>query len=72
MIASICWAIWRSSNDTVWNKKRSQVNKIFAWTKQYLVEWICAQDHSTDALSLSLYEGDGARTWVRPQANKRL
>lgn len=36
-IATICWAIWKASNDLVWNKKQAQTNIMIASTKMYLM-----------------------------------
>lgn len=68
-IATTCWAIWRARNDVVWNHKRSQVNKIVAAAKQYLVQWRCAQDRVIYIQPSSMQEGDGAFSWVVPQEN---
>ncbi|XP_074362405.1 uncharacterized protein LOC141702670 [Apium graveolens] len=68
-VVTVCWAIWRHRNDVVWNSKFSNVNRVVASAKQYLLQWKCAQVNCSSASSRYVVQGDGAFSWVRPQGN---
>ncbi|XP_074351477.1 uncharacterized protein LOC141690587 [Apium graveolens] len=68
-VVTVCWAIWRHRNDVVWNKRYSNVNRVVALAKQYLLQWKFAQVNYSNASSRCEVQGDGAITWVRPQGN---
>ncbi|XP_074373800.1 uncharacterized protein LOC141714165 [Apium graveolens] len=68
-VVKVCWAIWRHRNDVVWNSKFSNVNRVVASAKQYLLQWKCAQVNCSSASSRYVVQGDGALSWVRPQGN---
>lgn len=42
-VVTLCWHIWKSRNDLIWNNKPSSVNKVVASTRQYLTQWTIAQ-----------------------------
>lgn len=67
---TLCWSIWRSRNDKVWNKKSSFVNRVVATTKQYLTQWQMAQSRFYTASLQPVVEGDGAVVWVKPLTNE--
>lgn len=41
-IATICWSLWKSRNEVVWNNKNTRI-RVIAQAKQYLDQWRCAQ-----------------------------
>lgn len=69
-IISLCWSIWRSRNDLVWNQKFTSVNRTVAAAKQNLVQWKVTQGRLFTTPLQPSFEGDGATTWVKPQPNK--
>lgn len=50
-VVTVCWAIWRNRNDVVWNRKSSNVNRVVASAKQYLLQWKFAQVNCSCASS---------------------
>lgn len=48
-IITLCWVIWSSQNDLVWNKKIVFVNSVVVTTKQYL---FCGKQPETGLLML--------------------
>lgn len=68
-IIMLCWAIWRSRNDFVWNNRRWQPMKIVAKAWEYLSQWNAAQSRSFSAPITPPVPGDGAVCWVKPQHN---
>ncbi|XP_063943440.1 uncharacterized protein LOC108208212 [Daucus carota subsp. sativus] len=66
-IVALCWSIWQSRNNLVWNQKKCEVNFVVFSTKQYLAEWKNTQVMSTQALYQDVKHGDGAISWVRPK-----
>ena len=60
-VVTVCWAIWRHRNDVVWNKKFSNVNRVVASAKQYLLQWKFAQVNCSSASSRFEVQGDGAQ-----------
>ena len=68
-MVTVCWAIWRHRNDVVWNRKFSNVNRVAASAKQYLLRWKFAQVNCSSAPSRFEIQRDGAITRVRHQGN---
>lgn len=62
----VCWYLWKSRNEVVWNKKFTKVYIIIARAKQYLEQWRNAQRHVSVSNFTLLVDGDGSSTWVRP------
>lgn len=65
----LCWAIWRSRNDAVWNQKFSTPTRVVANTKEYLSQWKKTQSLFYKVPLQPSLQGDGAETWVKPQQN---
>lgn len=66
-IVTLCWNIWKARNNLVWSKIKSSVIGVVASTKQYLADWLNAQNNSTKALFQDIVHGDGVVHWVKPQ-----
>ncbi|KAM6553480.1 hypothetical protein CsatB_014242 [Cannabis sativa] len=65
----ICWALWKSRNKLVWEKKTSAPTQVIhsAWTT--LDHWRTAQD-KTSLLSLSLLQHDNnIERWTKPDSD---
>ena len=69
-VVTLCWSIWRSRNDVVWNQRHTKVTKTVADARQYLIQWKITQTGSYVTPLQPLVEGDGALVWVKPQPNK--
>lgn len=69
-VVTLCWSIWRSRNDVVWNQRHTKVTKTVADARQYLIQWKTTQTRSYVTPLQPLVEGDGALVWVKPQPNK--
>lgn len=42
-ITMLCWSIWKSRNELVWNQKNLQVEMVVISAKTYIVQWKKAQ-----------------------------
>ncbi|XP_074347588.1 uncharacterized protein LOC141686452 [Apium graveolens] len=69
-IVSLCWSLWRTRNDLVWNQKQTRIYRTVAAARQYLVQWITTQYRSFTTPLQPKVNGDGASAWVKPQPNK--
>ncbi|XP_074322735.1 uncharacterized protein LOC141659705 [Apium graveolens] len=69
-IVMLCWSLWRSRNDLIWNQKSTSALKTVAAARQYLAQWKATQSRQFVTPLQPLLEGDGACTWVKPQPNK--
>ncbi|XP_074358745.1 uncharacterized protein LOC141698038 [Apium graveolens] len=69
-VVTLCWALWRSRNDLVWNQKTTKINRTVAAAKQYLAQWKTTQGRFFTTPLQPHYEGDGATIWVKPPPNK--
>ncbi|XP_074356170.1 uncharacterized protein LOC141695861 [Apium graveolens] len=69
-VVTLCWHIWKSRNDLIWNNNPSSVNKVVASTRQYLTQWTTAQSRFFTVPLQPQVEGDGAPIWVKPQMNE--
>ncbi|XP_074347097.1 uncharacterized protein LOC141685920 [Apium graveolens] len=69
-IVSLCWSLWRTRNDLVWNQKHTRIYRTVAAARQYLAQWIKTQDRNFVTPLQPKIDGDGAVNWVKPQPNK--
>ncbi|KAL8119408.1 hypothetical protein AgCh_016796 [Apium graveolens] len=69
-ILTLCWLIWRSRNDLIWNGKRWPILRIVAKAWEYLSQWRAAQNRGFSVPINPTVEGDGATIWVKPQHNE--
>ncbi|XP_074352658.1 uncharacterized protein LOC141691804 [Apium graveolens] len=69
-VVTLCWSIWRSRNDLVWNKKIWQPMFIVAKTWEYLSQWKTAQNCFSVAPMSPPTAGDGAIIWAKPDLNE--
>uniref|UniRef100_A0A803Q5E7 procollagen-proline 4-dioxygenase n=1 Tax=Cannabis sativa TaxID=3483 RepID=A0A803Q5E7_CANSA len=68
-VAMLCWALWKSRNNTVWNKRNSSVNDVLVSASITLDHWRKAQDKfALSSLSLNNSD-DGAELWTKPANN---
>ncbi|KAL8109427.1 hypothetical protein AgCh_025503 [Apium graveolens] len=68
--AMLCWAIWKSRNDLVWNQRNTEVLEVVVVAKVILNQWKYAQDKTFDLTLSFLNEEDGDERWMIPQENK--
>lgn len=66
-MVTLCWAIWRSRNDVIWQQKYSNPTRVVANTREYLLQWRKTQNRFYNVPLQLLIQGDGAEAWVRPQ-----
>lgn len=64
-IATMCWSIWKTQNEMVWNQKQVQVKKVVTLAKQHLIQWKNVQTWSSKTIFQSTIKGDRAVKWVR-------
>lgn len=64
---TLCWSVWRSRNDLVWNGKRWPIMRIVAKAWEYLSQWKAAQNRGYSVPIIPIVEGDWATVWVKPQ-----
>ncbi|KAM6553938.1 hypothetical protein CsatB_014700 [Cannabis sativa] len=65
----LCWALWKSRNNTVWNKRNSTVRDVLVSASITLDHWRKAQENfALSSLSLN-NSGDGAELWTKPAEN---
>lgn len=67
MMVMLCWTIWRSRNDVVWNHKYSKPERIVAVTTYYLSQWKITQTKFFTVPLQPVQQGDEALKWVKPQ-----
>ncbi|XP_074328104.1 uncharacterized protein LOC141666017 [Apium graveolens] len=68
--AMLCWAIWKSINDIVWNRHNTEVLEVVAVAKVVLNQWKYAQDKTFHPTLSFLNEEDVDERWMIPQENK--
>uniref|UniRef100_A0A803PSJ2 RNase H type-1 domain-containing protein n=1 Tax=Cannabis sativa TaxID=3483 RepID=A0A803PSJ2_CANSA len=68
-VAMLCWALWKSRNNTVWNKKNSSVNDVLVSASITLDHWRKAQDKFTLSSLSPNNSDDGAELWTKPANN---
>ncbi|KAL8105024.1 hypothetical protein AgCh_028986 [Apium graveolens] len=69
-IITLCWSIWRSRNDLVWNNRKWPVLRIVVKAWEYLSQWNATQSRGLCVPCKPPVEGDGAMIWVKPQQNE--
>ncbi|XP_062104232.1 uncharacterized protein LOC133815403 [Humulus lupulus] len=66
LIPMLCWALWKSRNDLIWNQRSMEVAEIVSLARNSLSQWKSAQDRTFD-LSLGLVlSSDGNAIWSPP------
>lgn len=65
-IITLCWSIWRSRNDLVWNNKCWNSMRIVAKAWEYLSQWTVAQGRCLGAPLQTPVIGDCAIYWAKP------
>ncbi|XP_062089022.1 uncharacterized protein LOC133795584 [Humulus lupulus] len=67
LIPMLCWALWKSRNELIWNQKGAEAFEIVTLARITLEQWKNAQDRSFD-LSLGFaHLSDGAVKWQPPR-----
>ncbi|KAL8112547.1 hypothetical protein AgCh_020026 [Apium graveolens] len=61
-MSMMCWTIWRSRNDVVWNNKFSSPDRVVAASIEYLSQWKMAQNRFYKVPLQPMLMGDGAET----------
>ncbi|XP_062099964.1 uncharacterized protein LOC133805803 [Humulus lupulus] len=71
-IPMLCWALWKSRNELIWNQKGAEASEIVTLARITLEQWKNAQDRSFD-LSLGFAQiSDGAANWQPPSPGSLL
>lgn len=55
----ICWSIWKSRNEGVWNQLRPSIPRVLYWAKTVWNQWIKAQDKVIFPLAAFLSDAGG-------------
>lgn len=66
MIAMMCWALWKSRNELMWNNKGTSVDGVIDLANYVLNQWARAQDRNVVPTTAFLTENDGAAKWTKP------
>lgn len=69
-IITLCWPLWRSRSDLIWNQKTMTVYRTVAVAMQYLTQWSVTQNRTFLYPLQPQVEGEyGATVWVKPKQN---
>lgn len=66
-IITLCWSIWRATNDLVWNRKKWTPVRIVAKAWKFLSQWKEAHNRNFKVPIQPMLTGDGAMYWARPR-----
>ncbi|KAM6582866.1 hypothetical protein CsatB_009868 [Cannabis sativa] len=64
-ISMLCWALWKTRNDLIWNKISPSVDKVISSAKLNLEQWKSAQNMSLRPLSFP-NDSEGIEQWTKP------
>uniref|UniRef100_A0A803PJ10 Reverse transcriptase domain-containing protein n=1 Tax=Cannabis sativa TaxID=3483 RepID=A0A803PJ10_CANSA len=66
LVAMLCWALWKSRNELVWNQKNVEVKDVVVLAQMVLNQWLYAQDKNFDPSLGLLFPEDGNEHWTLP------
>ncbi|KAL8149999.1 hypothetical protein AgCh_006858 [Apium graveolens] len=66
----ICWMLWKSRNDLVWNQHSMEVFEVVESATTVLNQWRSVQDKSFDNFLGYMSQDDGHEHWKLPQSDK--
>uniref|UniRef100_A0A803PQ37 Glycosyltransferase n=1 Tax=Cannabis sativa TaxID=3483 RepID=A0A803PQ37_CANSA len=66
LVVMLCWALWKSRNDPVWNQKHVEVTDVVVLALRVLNQWLYAQDKTFDPSLGLLFPEDGNEHWTSP------
>lgn len=66
----ICWMLWKSRNDLMWNQHSLEVLEVVESAKTVLNQWRSVQDKSLDNFLGYMSQDDGHEHWKLPQYDR--
>ncbi|XP_030502362.2 uncharacterized protein LOC115717515 [Cannabis sativa] len=66
----MCWSIWKTRNDVVWNQKNCFAADVVCTARLILAQWKYAQSRKFDPLHVPAGTFEGSERWSKPDANK--
>ncbi|XP_030504844.1 uncharacterized protein LOC115719795 [Cannabis sativa] len=66
----MCWSIWKTRNDVVWNQKNCSAADVVCTARLILAQWKYAQSRKFDPLHVPAGTFEGSERWSKPEANK--
>lgn len=68
-IVMVCWLVWRSRNELIWNKRSIDPNEVVLSASSILDQWSSVQDRSYDQFLGYMTPEDGMERWSKPVGN---
>lgn len=65
----LCWALWKSCNELVWNQRRQRVDEVVSFATLTLNQWTAAQGVGNIPSLNPLHSSDGVEQWTKPGIN---
>lgn len=65
IVATMCWFIWKTRNEKVWNNRNTSSNGMLYSAKKYLTQWKNTQSRHYEALPQATFLEDGESSWVK-------
>ncbi|XP_030477862.2 uncharacterized protein LOC115694899 [Cannabis sativa] len=69
LVAMLCWALWKSRNELVWNQKHVEVKDAVVLARTVLNQWLYAEDKTFDPSLGLLFPEDGNENWTLPNVD---
>lgn len=69
-IVTVCWMVWKSRNDLVWNQRSMDANEVVESAFVVLNHWESAQDTSFNQFMCHMTQDDGHERWNLPLSNR--
>ncbi|XP_074378086.1 uncharacterized protein LOC141719606 [Apium graveolens] len=68
-IVMVCWMVWRSRNELIWNQRTIDPNEVVLSAHSILDQWSNVQDRSYDQFLGYMTPDDGMERWSKPVEN---
>ncbi|XP_060972158.1 uncharacterized protein LOC115717516 [Cannabis sativa] len=71
-IVMLCWALWSTRNDLIWQQHVQIVRDVVVFANSRLDQYLKAQGRGNIPLLSPLKEGDGSERWIKPDTCIKL
>ncbi|KAL6503124.1 hypothetical protein OROHE_023753 [Orobanche hederae] len=70
IMVMICWTLWKSRNDLIWNQRSLEMSEVVESAKANLIQWQSVQDRTFDRFMGFMTHEDGQERWNLPMCDR--